>query len=243
MAFFGMIFLTIVFFNTTSTNLDEYPLVDQTIFQQLQRIQNPSSCSGRFLLFNVSQYHCGFGCQFHQIVAHLITALETNRTLVLIDSRLNKASKYINSITGINCVFDSNQTRSPYNIIHDRVAFTNTEYQGIELKKYSQEIMNKKTKELHRPLAWYVAQFVGYVLQYNEPFKKRAQEFKQQIGFKSSCVGIHVRQTDKVEETYLLTVKDYMKAAEKYYDRYPDKAKCVYVITDEITILKNIRAQ
>ena len=157
--FFGMIFLTIVFFNTTTTTLDKYPLVDQTIFQQLQRIQNPSSCSGRFLLFNVSQYRCpaNTGCQFHQIVAHLITALETNRTLVLIDSRLNKASQYIKSMTAINCVFDSNQTRSPYNIIHDRVAFTNSEYQGIELKKYAQEIMNKKAKELHRPFAWYVA--------------------------------------------------------------------------------------
>ena len=80
-------------------------------------------------------------------------------------------------------------------------------------------------------------------MQYNEPFKKRAQEFAQQIGLKSSCVGIHVKQTDKVEETYLLTVKDYMKAAEKYYERYPNRTNCVYVITDEIKILKNISAQ
>ena len=174
-AFFGMIFITIVFLNkfstTTSTktlnttriiqfnlqDLNKYPLVDQTIFQQLERIQNPSSCSGRFLLFNVSQYRCGFGCQFHQIAAHLITALETNRTLILIDSRLNKASKYIKSITGINCAFDSNQTRSPYNITHDRVAFTNTEYQAIVLKWFTKGIMKEKAKELHRPFAWYVA--------------------------------------------------------------------------------------
>jgi len=54
-------------------------------------------------------------------------------------------------------------------------------------------------------------------------------------------VGVHVRQTDKATETKLFGLRDYMGHVEAYFERYPVKAKCVYLITDEMKILKEAK--
>ncbi len=51
-------------------DFSKYPLVDQEILENLKGLQNKSSCSGEKLLV-FKTYSCGFGCQLHQIVAHL----------------------------------------------------------------------------------------------------------------------------------------------------------------------------
>jgi hypothetical protein len=98
--------------------------------------------------------------------------------------------------------------------------------------------MEARAKELARPLAWYVAQFVGHVIQYSGEFKALADRFASRIGFKGECVGVHVRQTDKINEARLFELRDYMRYVENYYGRHPGKAKCVYLITDEVKILR-----
>ena len=106
---------------------------------------------------------------------------------------------------------------------------------------FATEQTEKRAKELARPWAWYVAQFVAYTIQYNDTFREVADRFARKIGFRSECVGVHVRQTDKATETKLFELRDYMGHVEAYFERYPVKAKCVYLITDEMKILKEAK--
>jgi hypothetical protein len=69
-----------------------YPLVDQEIFRQLQRLQSESNCSSQKLLvfdYDMKIHNAGFGSQLHQLVIQLHNAFEANRTLVFFNSKLN----------------------------------------------------------------------------------------------------------------------------------------------------------
>ncbi len=101
--------------------------------------------------------------------------------------------------------------------------------------------MRARAKKLAKPEAWYAAQFVGHILQYSEKFKTRADRFARQIGFRGECVGLHVRQQDKIVETKLFGLKDYMGHVDAYYGRHPGKVKCIYLITDEADILREAK--
>ena len=223
----------------------KYPLVDQEILENLKMLQNKSSCSGKKLLV-FKPFLCGFGCQLHQIVAHLHTALETNRTLIVYDSKFN--NEYFMQISMSECnvdlqtLYQLNQPNpASININDDQIIFTNTVKKAEKIKYYALNQMENNAKKLNVPLAWYVAQFVGYIIQYSDKFKTVAELFAKEIGFKSSCVGIHVRQTDKHLETKLFVLQDYMRYVDAYYEKYPSKKKCIFLITDEKDIIREAK--
>jgi hypothetical protein len=220
-------------------------LVDQEILENLKGLQNKSSCSGKKLLV-FKPFPCGFGCQLHQIAAHLHTALETNRTLIVYNSKFNNENFMQISMTECNVDFQTlyqlNQPNpASINITDDQIIFTNTLIKAEKIKYYALEQMENKAKKLNVPLAWYVAQFVGYIIQYSDKFKTVAELFAKEIGFKSSCVGIHVRQTDKAIETKLFVLQDYMRYVDEYYEKYPYKKKCIFLITDEKDIIREAK--
>ena len=226
-------------------DFSKYPLVDQEILENLKRFQNKSSCSGKKLLV-FKPFPCGFGCQLHQIAAHLHTALETNRTLIVYNSKFNNENFMQISMTECNVDFQTlyqlNQPNpASINITDDQIIFTNTIIKAEKIKYYALEQMENKAKKLNVPLAWYVAQFVGYIIQYSDKFKTVTELFAKEIGFKSSCVGIHVRQTDKATETKLFVLQDYMRYVDAYYEKYPFKKKCIFLITDEKDIIREAK--
>ena len=136
-------------------DFSKYPLVDQEILENLKGLQNKSSCSGKKLLV-FKTYSCGFGCQLHQIVAHLHTALETNRTLIVYNSKFNNEN--LRQISMTECNFDfltlhqMNQPNSgSINISIDQIIFTNNLLKAKKIKHYALEKMKSKAKELNVP--------------------------------------------------------------------------------------------
>ena len=228
-------------------DFSKYPLVDQEILESLKRLQNKSSCTGKKLLvFDARAHQCGFGCQAHLIAAHLHTALETNRTLIVYNSKFNNENFMQISMSECNVdlqtLYQLNQPNpASININDDQIIVTNTVKKAEKIKYYALNQMENNAKKLNVPLAWYVAQFVGYIIQYSDKFKTVAELFAKEIGFKSSCVGIHVRQTDKHLETKLFVLQDYMRYVDAYYEKYPSKKKCIFLITDEKDIIREAK--
>ena len=226
-------------------DFSKYPLVEQEILENLKGLKNKSSCSGKKLLV-FKTYSCGFGCQLHQIVAHLHTALETNRTLIVYNSKFNNENFMQISMSECNVdlqtLYQLNQPNpASIKITDDQIIFTNSLLKTANIYNYALKQMENNAKKLNVPLAWYVAQFVGYIIQYSDKFKTVAELFAKEIGFKSSCVGIHVRQTDKHLETKLFVLQDYMRYVDAYYEKYPFKKKCIFLITDEKDIIREAK--
>ena len=67
------------------------------------------------------------------------------------------------------------------------------------------------------------------------------------LGFKNTCVGVHVRRTDKVgTEAAFHGLDEYMKSVESFFDlndyvKGTNTKRLVYLATDEIQVLKEAR--
>lgn len=68
-----------------------------------------------------------------------------------------------------------------------------------------------------------------------------------QLKFQNKCVGVHVRRTDKVgTEAAFHSLKEYMDEVELFFkiqtiDNPGSSHKCVYLATDEISVLKEAK--
>lgn len=227
----------------------KYEPGDRAILNTLHRLQHPLKCSDqRLLIFDANTWHCGFGCSLHTIVYQLHLAYQTNRTLIVKNSHI---LNYFEAI-GVNCPFNSDAINSQViRIAEDDVVYVNRRQSAIKSKDISLELLKKtaeKYSNIHKePVAWLIGQFVSYIMQYSFEFQMRAARYQTQMGFKTSCVGVHVRRTDKAEEARLFELADYMQHVSLYYkakqEKYSNGTRCVFLITDDMDIIAEAKTK
>lgn len=94
---------------------------------------------------------------------------------------------------------------------------------------------------------WWAGQLLSYLTRPNESFRKIINDKTVELKFKNSCVGVHVRRTDKVgTEAAFHSLKEYMDEVEQFFkiqtiSESKSSHKCVYLATDEISVLKEAK--
>ena len=221
------------------TDFTKYSLVDRELFAKLNKLQNPPNCLDSNLhIYDANVWSCGFGCKLHMHIYQLHIAMYTNRTLIVRNSPFLKNLKAY----GINCPPNvAEQSITSLNITNRTIVNVNNSVEFLKTREHQLKylpISAKKYEKTHKePLALLVGQFVSYILQYNDSFKKKAAETAKQIGFMfDSCVGVHIRRTDKIREAKYYNLTEYMKHVDLYFERHPNKPKCVYLMSDEKNI-------
>lgn len=97
------------------------------------------------------------------------------------------------------------------------------------------------------PFVWWAGQVLTYLTRPNEAMKQIILDKSDELGFKHRCVGIHVRRTDKIgSEAQFHSIEEYMVEVEQFYkiqtiDNPGHVHKCVYLATDEISVLKEAK--
>lgn len=106
----------------------------------------------------------------------------------------------------------------------------------------------EELKRVHdNPFVWWLGQVLIYLTRPNEALKKMISDKAGALGFKNRCVGVHVRRTDKLtSEAKLHPLKEYMDEVEKFFkiqsiDKPGNVDKCVYLASDEITVLQEAK--
>lgn len=209
------------------TDYTKYPLIDQEFFQRLDSLQNPSSCLERNLhIFDASVWPCGFGCNLHMHIEHMHYAMLTNRTLIVRNSPLFRYLKPI----GIDCQLKADEAQHL-----NKAVFINTKEAHIRVREINLGYFNKTQKQA---VALLIGQFVGYIMQFNDRFKVKAAKKAKHIGFQfDRCVGVHVRRTDKILESKYYELSEYMKHVDVYFERHPNKQRCVFLMTDDAKVI------
>jgi glycoprotein 6-alpha-L-fucosyltransferase len=99
------------------------------------------------------------------------------------------------------------------------------------------------------PFVWWAGQLLSYLTRPNDEFRKVIVQKTTELKFRSRCVGVHVRRTDKVgTEAAFHSLKEYMDEVELFYkmqtiNNAGSVQKCVYLATDEIAVLKEAKEQ
>ena len=97
------------------------------------------------------------------------------------------------------------------------------------------------------PFVWWAGQILLFITQFNAEFNEVIESKKVEINFKSGCVGVHVRRTDKVgTEAAYHELDEYMTEVENYYGTKEmanelNGKRCVYLASDEISVLKEAK--
>ncbi len=97
------------------------------------------------------------------------------------------------------------------------------------------------------PFIWWAGQILFYLMRFNEQFQQVVEKKSTQLSFKNSCVGVHVRRTDKVgTEAAFHGLDEYMQHVESYFKfndlkQGKETKRCVYLATDELDVLKEAR--
>ena len=72
---------------TEAPNLYQY--VSKQVQDRIYELQHPADCSEvRLLIYDVSTQRCDFACTLHQLCFYFEVAMETNRTVILQNTKL-----------------------------------------------------------------------------------------------------------------------------------------------------------
>lgn len=70
------------------------------------------------------------------------------------------------------------------------------------------------------PIAWWIGQFLKYILKPQPETREMLENGRTKLGFKKPIVGVHIRRTDKVgTEAAFHSLDEYMQAVDEYYDQ------------------------
>ncbi|KAK3855023.1 hypothetical protein Pcinc_038548 [Petrolisthes cinctipes] len=225
--------------------------LSSVVQKRLHTLQNPHDCEkARKLVCNLNK-GCGYGCQIHHVVYCLIVAYGSKRTLILKSRgwRYNKA--------GWEDVFQplSDTCTDPSGYSHSHWPGSN-ETQVLDLPiidTLSQRPpylplaiprdISERLMRLHGdPAAWWVGQFLKYLLKLQPKTQEMLDNMSESLGFQRPIVGIHVRRTDKVgTEAAYHSINEYMAHVENYYTKLqlnnPTLTKRVYLASDDPTVI------
>ncbi|MPC32940.1 Alpha-(1,6)-fucosyltransferase [Portunus trituberculatus] len=219
--------------------------------RRLHDLQNPPDCSrAKKLVCNLNK-GCGYGCQIHHVVYCFIVAYGTKRTLIL------KSRGWRYNKNGWEDVFQplSDSCTSPTGNTHSHWPGTN-DTQVLDLPiidtlsqrppflplAIPKDLSERLTRLHGDPAAWWVGQFLKYMLKPQPKTQEMLDNLSDTLGFQKPIVGVHVRRTDKVgTEAAFHSIDEYMSHVESYYTTLkmtqPDVVKRVYLASDDPTVI------
>lgn len=219
--------------------------------RRLHDLQNPPDCSkAKKLVCNLNK-GCGYGCQIHHVVYCFIVAYGTKRTLIL------KSRGWRYNKNGWEDVFRplSDSCISPNGNTHSHWPGTN-DTQVLDLPiidtlsqrppflplAIPKDLSDRLTRLHGDPAAWWVGQFLKYMLKPQPKTQDMLDNLAETLGFQKPIVGVHVRRTDKVgTEAAFHSIDEYMGHVESYFTTLkmtqPDVVKRVYLASDDPTVI------
>ncbi|RNA03521.1 Alpha-(1-6)-fucosyltransferase, partial [Brachionus plicatilis] len=227
------------------------------IQREFYELQNPSDCDKQKKLVCDLNKSCGFGCQMHHVMYCFITSYFLNRTLLLDSSgwRYNPngyeayfkpLSEKCTKISNYGVGWDGNRFETA-DVIHvpiiDEIT-TKPEFFPLTIPKKYQTSLSSFHGD---PFVWWAGQILAFLMRFNGKFSKTVEEKIKSSGFRTPCVGVHVRRTDKVgTEASYHALSEYMKHVKEFFDFYDLKTstknmRTVYLATDDLSVLKEAR--
>ncbi|XP_071537591.1 alpha-(1,6)-fucosyltransferase [Panulirus ornatus] len=201
-------------------------------------------------IFTVFQ-GCGYGCQIHHVVYCFIVAYGTKRTLILKSRgwRYNKAGwEDVFKPLSDTCTDPSGHTNSHWpgsnetQVIDLPIIDTLSQRPPYLPLAIPRDISERLIRLHGDPGAWWVGQFLKYMLKFQPKTQEMLDSMGETLGFQKPLVGVHVRRTDKVgTEAAYHSIDEYMKHVEDYYTalklHQPDVIKRVYLASDDPTVI------
>jgi len=235
----------------------------RTVQSSLASLQDTQSCDrAKKLVCHLSYAKCGYGCLIHHLTYCLISAHATGRVLVIssqpwyysdmvIKTLLTPLSSTCTRYTGptkkVWEVDPSDSTPTleipPYSF--RKVQFNNQPYLPPAMHTTLAERVYRLVGE---PDAWWVGQYVGYILRYNQTVREQLQLYQENIDYSTPIVGIHVRRTDKIGTfgggfaiSQVHELEEYMEKVEMWFRKYEmthgNTKRQIYIATDEPKVL------
>eukprot|EP00092_Neocalanus_flemingeri_P051889 GFUD01060475.1.p1 GENE.GFUD01060475.1~~GFUD01060475.1.p1 ORF type:complete len:495 (-),score=114.38 GFUD01060475.1:11-1279(-) len=226
-------------------------------------LQNPPDCNkAKILVCSMSYIGCGMGCQIHHTANCLITALATNRVLLLSEQGWGYNRDIVlkdffmplsSSCTFNQTALEGNATVTiqvdpddPTRIVEipaDWGALQHTN-QPYYLPAVPTVLADRMFSLIRDPDAWWVGQMVAYLMRPSEMVRQVLSESETNIDFSYPVVGVHVRRGDKRGEDGIefLPLEVYMEQVELWFTQYemyhlPTERR-IYLASDEPQILE-----
>nr|CAD2123487.1 unnamed protein product [Meloidogyne enterolobii] len=208
----------------------------QHINNTLYKLQYPNDCNNRRLLVcYMGLDNCGFGCIIHHISFCLHISTSSNRTLVLENdgSKWYYSAKWADVFEQLtNCEYEKHVRPylplSKYKSIDqkDKVLLLRRRFEiEWEFKiPHSPEIAPLEFKEIltkhhTNPPAWFMGQIIKFVLRENQTTSAKLNKVEATFNLGNEFfTGIHVRRTDKRDESPFRGLEDYMKWIDFWYN-------------------------
>jgi glycoprotein 6-alpha-L-fucosyltransferase len=166
------------------------------IQNRILRLQNPADCKAQKLLVCDLNKGCGFGCQLHHVAYCFVVAAAANRTLVLENDGtswrysskgwesvflpVGKCKSYNSGITGAASWNGINQEERVVRLpIVDGLTNRPPQLPLSFPKQFANEILKHHTN----PPAYFISQFIWYLMRNNENMEKAITEAKEKVPF------------------------------------------------------------
>ncbi|KAK3604699.1 hypothetical protein CHS0354_008259 [Potamilus streckersoni] len=243
-------------------DIDEWRLKEslelgEIIQKRLNSLQHPKNCQKAKLFVCEMKNNCGFGCQLHHVVYCMITGYANNRTVVIPATHWQYAPSGWESVfqpisapcLQANGVFPE---RDGHNILRPDVSSLvgvendfpiNNDYLPLAVPD---DIADRLLRFHGNPAAWWIGQFVKYLLKFQPSTQKAIEEGIKRLNWTTPIAGIHVRRTDKVNhEAGKHEVEEYMVHIDEWYgqlkERQPVLKKRVFLASDDPNVLQEVQ--
>ncbi|VVC25201.1 Hypothetical protein CINCED_3A008581 [Cinara cedri] len=238
----------------------EHNYLSALIEKRLKYVQNPPDCSNAQKVvcqFDTNDWYA-FGCRLHHLLNCMVTAYGSGRTMVMYNhDAWEFTSGGWNTLflpLSDTCESVEGKTVAPWprNSTHE----PNTQVLTLVLPLITVNDSNRarppfiplilpedlatRINVLHGdPGVWWIGQFLKYMLRPQKSISDKITAYAERIKFRTPCVGVHVRRTDKIKseaalhnlDEYMYHVGEYYKIKELYDGRPCEKR--IYLATDE----------
>lgn len=222
-------------------------------------LQNPKDCSqAKKLVCNINK-GCGFGCQLHHAVYCFMVAYGTQRTLIIKSKgwRYHKGGwDEIFKPASETCLSPDGSSAANWPGKPDTQVLTLPIIDSLLpprspfLPPAVPADLAPRLARIHGlPIAWWVGQFLKYLLRPQPVISELLESTRNKLGFKGSIVGVHVRRTDKVgTEAAFHPLDEYMPAVSEWFDQQIANGKIIdkrriFLASDDPKVITEARTK
>ena len=228
--------------------------LEEQIQKRFIHLQNPKNCSQAKKLICDFQISCGYGCLIHHAVYCFILAYATQRMLIINSDNGHEAFfdqevfKMFFQPLSVNCdqsdlisnqemvTWGSQNADEAINVIlHIAPMRPTSPFLPCSVPS---DIADDLIKFHRHPCAWWVGQFVKYLLRPNANFASSLNSHLKDAFRQRPVGGIHIRRTDKAKEAKIHPVAEYAKHIAKNLE-----SKNVFLASDDPKVFQEMREQ
>ncbi|XP_060584764.1 alpha-(1,6)-fucosyltransferase-like isoform X2 [Ruditapes philippinarum] len=238
------------------TSMHQNVTVLKTLRDLVQRrlfyLQNPKNCTAaKKIICKPNTF--GFGSGLHQVTLCLIVAYATHRTLILESKGWRYAAKGWETVflpISTNCTSTMNNT-----VTHTTNLEKIKDKQAIQLPRLMLHVhpqnyfpfaipddLADRLERVHsKPEIWWIGQFVDYLIRPNIDLKSYIHKQLDKLNIRRPIVGLHVRRTDKINEANYISLREYMKYADQWFNQHlinNTHTRYIFIATDEPNIIR-----